>query len=237
VRHSVSTGALAVATAIGCAQIAWAAGESGLSVNRTMISFRIDERAQALVVTDVGTAPARVQARLFSWHGGEAGEVYGPTQDIGFSPAIFAIEPGSSQIVRMVALAPRGAHESAYRLFVDELPPPAHGNSVTLPVRFVIPVFVQGSREAEKWALSWQATAHAGRVTLTAINSGGAHARIVDLGYEENGGRQIIAPGLAGYVLAGDRHSWSFPFRGSSLEISARTEQGDIHQSVPLTAQ
>jgi fimbrial chaperone protein len=237
VRHPVPTGALAVAATIFCAQMACAADDSGISVNKTMISFHTDENAQALIVTDVGTAPVRVQARLFSWHGGEGGDVYSATQDIGFSPAIFAIQPGSNQVVRLVSLAPRSAQETAYRLFIDELPPPAHANSVMLPVRFVIPVFVQGLRGTDKSSLSWQANVHAGHATLTAINGGSAHARIVDLAYDENGGRHVVAPGLSGYVLAGERRSWSFPFRGNSLEISARTEQGDIHQSVPLTAQ
>ena len=235
-RHLLLLRALAVVATIGFAQMA-RAGESGISINRTLISFHADENAQALVVTDVGTLPVRVQARLFRWHGGQGGDVYEPTQDIGFSPAIFAIEPGSSQILRLVALAPRSAQETAYRLFIDELPPPARANSVTLPVRFVIPVFIAGTRGADRSSLAWQAQARAGRVTLTAINSGSAHARIADLAYDENGGHRAIAPGLSGYVLAGERHSWSFPFRGTSLEISARTEQGDIHQSVPLTAQ
>jgi fimbrial chaperone protein len=234
-RYPASIGALAIAAAIGCWQSAWA--EGGISVNKTMIAFHDGDNAQALTVTDVGTVPVRVQARLFSWHGGEEGDVYADTQDIGFSPAIFAIQPGSSQIVRLVALAPHGGQETAYRLFIDELPPPARGNSVTLPVRFVIPVFVQGTRGADKSALTWQASGHAGHVTLTAINGGSAHARVADLSYDENGGRHAIAPGLSGYVLAGERHSWSFPFRGTSLEISAQTEQGDIRQSVPLTTQ
>jgi fimbrial chaperone protein len=236
VRDLLSTGALAVAAIIGCAQIACAA-DSGISVNRTTVSFHLDDNAQALIVSDVGTAPVRVQARLYSWHGGEGGEVYTATQDIGFSPAIFQILPGSNQIVRLVALAPRGAQEAAYRLFIDQLPPPARANSVTLPVRFVIPVFVAGSQGASRPALSWQASVHAGQVTLTAINRGSAHARIADLAYVETGAHHVVAPGLSGYVLAGERHSWNFPFRGSSLEISAQTEQGDVHQSVPLTAQ
>jgi fimbrial chaperone protein len=226
---------LAVAAAIGYAECAWAAG-SGISVSMTTVSFQPDDNTHALTVTDMGSVSVRVQARLFSWHGGDGGDVYSPTQDIGFSPAIFAIQPGSSQVVRLVVLSPRGAQETAYRLFIDELPPPPRANSVSLPVRFVIPLFVAGSSGTEKPALMWQASAHAGQVTLTAINSGGAHARIADLAYLETGARHVVAPGLSGYVLAGERHSWSFPFRGSSLEISAQTEHGDIHQSVPLTA-
>ena len=203
----------------------------------TTVSFHPGDNTHALTVTDMGSAPVRVQARLFSWHGGDGGDVYSPTQDIGFSPAIFAVQPGSNQVVRLVVLAQRGAQEAAYRLFIDELPPPPRANSVSLPVRFVIPVFVASSSGTEKPALTWQASTHGGQVTLTAINGGNAHARIADLAYAEAGARHVVAPGLSGYVLAGERHSWSFPFRGgASLEISAETEQGDIHQSVPLTA-
>ncbi len=211
------------------------AGANGITVSQTTIVLHAGQDAHALTVVDPSAEPVRVQARLFRWHGGES-DVYEPTQDIGFSPAIFTIEPGAAQIVRMVVQTPRAAQETAYRLFVDELPPPPRAGKIMLPVRLVIPVFVEGTRPAGSPALLWTASMRAGQLALTASNDGATRARVSDLGYRENGRDHMIAAGLAGYVLAGDRHVWSFPFHGTALEISAHTEQGDIHQSVPLTS-
>ena len=211
------------------------ADANGIAVGQTTIVFHNGQDAHALTVMDPGAESVRVQARLFRWHGGDL-DTYEPTGDIGFSPAIFTIEPGSTQIVRLVVQTQRTTQEAAYRLFVDELPPPPRADKIQLPVRLVIPVFVEGTHPAGPPSLVWTASMQAGRLALTANNKGGMRARISDLGYRENGRDRMIAAGLAGYVLAGDRHVWNFPFRGTALEISARTEQGDIHQSVPLTS-
>lgn len=212
------------------------AASSGIAVNRTAILFSPGDEAQSFAVSDSGTDTVHVQIRLFRWHNKGTEDVYEPTQDIGFSPAIVSLAPNESQVVRMVVLAPRRLQEGSYRLFIDQLPPPPRAGTVTLPVRFVVPVFVQGEHPSSKPALTWKATARSGETVVTAINTGAVHARLVDLGYVAGGHEQIVVPGLAGYVLAGEQRSWAFPYRGSSLEIVAQSEQGPIHQSIPLVA-
>jgi fimbrial chaperone protein len=212
------------------------AGAGGITISQTTVVFRSGEDARTLTLLDPGAAAVRVQARLFRWHGGGTDDVYAPTRDIGFSPAIFTLEPGGAQVLRLVVLAPRAPRETAYRLFIDELPPPARAGSIALPIRLVLPVFVEGTRPADAPALAWSASRRNGLVTLTAVNTGGTRVRVSDLGYRDGERRRTIIAGLAGYVLAGEQRMWSFPFRGASLDIFAHTEQGDIRQSVPLAA-
>jgi fimbrial chaperone protein len=212
------------------------AGGSGIAVNRTAILFAPGSEAQSFAISDSGEDTVKVQIRLFRWHNKGTEDVYEQTQDIGFSPALVSLAPNESQVVRMVVLTPRLAQEGSYRLFIDQLPPPPRAGSVTLPVRFVVPVFVQGEHPSSKPVLAWKATAQSGEAVVTATNTGGMHARLADLGYVAGGHEQIVVPGLAGYVLAGEQRSWVFPYRGSSLEIVAQSEQGPIHQSIPLVA-
>lgn len=212
------------------------AGGSGIAVNRTAILFVPGSEAQSFAISDSGEDTVKVQIRLFRWHNKGTEDVYEQTQDIGFSPAIVSLAPNESQVVRMVVLAPQRPQEGSYRLFIDQLPPPPRAGTVTLPVRFVVPVFVQGEHSSSKPALAWKATARSGEAVVTATNTGGTHARLANLGYVAGGHEQIVVPGLAGYVLAGEQRSWVFPYRGSSLEIVAQSEQGPIHQSIPLVA-
>ena len=212
------------------------AADSGIAVNRTAILFSVGDETQSFAISDSGADIVHVQIRLFRWHNKGTEDVYEPTQDIGFSPAIVSLAPNESQVVRMVVLAPRRPQEGSYRLFIDQLPPPPHAGTVTLPVRFVVPVFVQGERPSSKPMLAWKATVRSGEATVTATNTGGAHVRLADLGYLAGGTEHVVVPGLAGYVLAGEQRSWVFPYRGSSLDIVAQTDEGSIHQSIPLVA-
>jgi fimbrial chaperone protein len=182
----------------------------------------------------------RVQARIFQWHSENGTDVYSPSDDIGFSPAIFEIGPNASQVLRIVVLSPRGAQEAAYRLFIDQLPDTARGRAVGMPIRFAVPVFLAGGNDKAAPQLTWQAVADRklGRVTLTATNIGNQHARIENFAYDAAGQKGVIASGLAGYVLAGETESWHFTLHGpvQSLDIRAQTDQGEIHETVPLTA-
>lgn len=226
---------LAFACGLAAANAAYAG--AGIAVDQTTIVFPQGADARALSISNPGTVPTRVQVRLFSWHDDGTRDAYGPAPDVGFSPAIFALEPGASQVLRLVLIGPRGDRETPYRLFIDQLPPPPQANAVALPIRFVVPVFVHGTHQAANANLTWKAVASSGHVTLTAINAGDTHARVSDLAYGEAGARHDVAAGLAGYVLAGEQHVWRFLFHGSRLTIAARTEQGNIEETVPLTAE
>src|ERR1700761_2852391 len=213
------------------------AAESSLVTSDTRLDFEPGNNVQAITISNAGGAPIHVQARILLWHDSGNGEIYSATQDIGFSPALFTLVPQASQFIRFVVLAPRSDGETAYRLLIDQLPDAPNAQHVMLPVRLVIPVFVDAYDKKAAPHLPFRTALHGDRVTLTAFNSGAVHARLSNLAFDDHGKPHSIMPGLAGYVLAGESHSWTFPFHGPSLDITAESEQGILHQSVVLTAQ
>ncbi len=226
---------LLIAAAVLISPLARAA-ESSLVTSNTRLDFEPGDNVQAITIANPGTRPIRVQARILRWHDSGTADIYSPTTDIGFSPALFSLLPQASQFIRLVVLAPRGEGETAYRLIIDQLPEAPTARHVIFPVRLIIPVFVDAYDRKAVSHLTWRAHAEHGRVTLSVFNSGTVHARLSDLSYTDNGKPHVIMAGLAGYVLPGESHSWAFPFHGASLDIAAVSEQAAIHQTISLTA-
>jgi P pilus assembly chaperone PapD len=69
------------------------AAEGGLATNNTRVDFANGENVQVIVISDSGGAPIHVQVRIMRWHDDGTHDVYAPTQDIGFSPALFTLAP------------------------------------------------------------------------------------------------------------------------------------------------
>ena len=216
-----------------------AAQAVGLAVNQTTLVFALGSDAQALTIGNPESTPTQVQVRVFRWDMDDARDIYQPTGDIGFSPAIFQVQPKATQVVRLVLLAPRTGGEQAYRVFVDQLPAAQTVSSkVVLPVRFVIPVFVQGNGPAKaRLHFSAEIDHKLSKASLTATNDGDAHARLSDIVWQEVGQGGVIAPGLAGYVLPRHARSWTFAMHGAPtvLHIRAHSDHGDIDETVPVT--
>jgi fimbrial chaperone protein len=233
--RSLSHGMLFIAATFLISPSATAA-ESSLVTSNTRLDFEAGDNVQAITISNPANATIRVQARILRWHDSGTADIYSPTTDIGFSPALFSLAPQASQFIRLVVLAPRSESETAYRLVIDQLPDAPTARRVDFPVRLIIPVFVDAYDRKAAPHLTWRAHTDHGRATLSAFNSGAVHARLSDLTYTFEGRPHTIMAGLAGYVLPGESHSWTFPFHSASLEIVAVTEQGVIHQSIPLTA-
>lgn len=214
---------------------AWAAG--GLSVAPVSLEFTADVRARSIEIANPGDAPIDVQVRLFSWRVDQAGDHYEPSQEIGFSPPMFRLEPGAKQILR---LAPRrvAEREQAYRLFVDQLPGPPQGGGLQMPVRMALPLFVGGAASPgvapgkPEGRLSWRLVPHpSGRgARLIAINHGPRRVKLINLALEAGGARHSIQSGLAGYVLTGQERAWDIPAppRAGDLRIAADTDEGPL---------
>jgi len=222
-----------------CWCIPSAAGAVGLAVNQTTLMFALGNNAQALTVGNPESVPTQVQVRVFRWDMEDARDIYVPTGDIGFSPAIFQVQPKATQVVRLVLLAPRTGGERAYRVFVDQLPAAQTVSSkVVLPVRFIIPAFVQGNGPATaRLNFSIVADHKLSRASLTVTNDGDAHARLSDIAWQEVGQGGAIAPGLAGYVLPRHARTWTFAMHGAPtvLHIRAHSDHGNIDETVPVT--
>lgn len=175
-------------------------------------SIAAGEQATALWLENKGDAPATLQIRPFAWSQ-PAGDDRLERQDaVVASPPIAVVAPGARQLVRLIRRTPAAAPESAYRLLIDELPPPpATGGAqavearLQVQMRYSIPLFVHAGAVAAAPQLSARiATAATGTRALVIRNDGSGHARLTDLRLVAGGGREIVVrAGLAGYVLPG----------------------------------
>lgn len=207
----------AVVFAIGAtaavAQTAPSAPPSGLTVAPVHLSLADARRSVSTIVTNPGSAPITVQVRLYGWAMRGEEEVYAPATDVGFSPPLFRLEPHATQAVRIVAKVAPGAVERSYRLIVDQLPLADTPGQLQLPVRMVLPVFVEPAAGAPhapelRWIARYDP--QGGRVVIAVANSGAVHARIVNLSADDGHSPVSVAPGLSGYALAGQTRSWSY---------------------------
>lgn len=208
--------ALALAAWLGAAVPAHA---GDLRLEPVSLALRPDEDSTSLWLSNTGRQPLQAQVRLFSWTQDGGGEVLTPTRDLAVSPPLLEVPPLGRQRVRLVRLgAGAPLAETAYRLVVDELPsaspdPTATASSGASLLRYSIPVFVQPSAPASASRLSARIEEDAsGRRLLRLDNSGERHARIAGLAFVGTGGRRhLLAPNLAGYVLAGRYKLWPLP--------------------------
>lgn len=212
----------------------------GLAVAPVQLALTSASRSVSTVVSNYGATPVTVQVRLYSWtmHGED--EVYGPATDAGFSPPLFRLEPHATQSVRIVAKVPPGPIERSYRLIVDQLPLAAGAGQLQLPVRMVLPVFVEPAAVVSRTpALEWSAhqDAQTKRISIGVSNRGAVHVRLVDLVAQDGIRSTVVAPGLAGYALAGQERQWSYKADNApaTLTITARDGAKTVRVTVPVT--
>ena len=230
--------------ALAAAAPAQAAGMLGVSPITMEFAGK---KAISVEITNPGDEEVSVQLRVFSWRTDVDGDHYEPSEDIGLSPPIFDLQPKGRQVVRMVLLTPPDeTREKAYRLFVDQLPR-AEAAGVQMPVRMVMPMFVEPQRSGgakfrpaapSNGALQWSvARSASGETVITALNSGARRVRLVNLGYVTDGKPQPIQQGLAGYVLAGERRGWNVPqgMGAGPVEVTAQSEHGEVRATVALS--
>ncbi|WP_162236143.1 MULTISPECIES: molecular chaperone [unclassified Sphingomonas] len=190
-----------------------AAQGGGLSVAPVQLTLAEGTRSTSTIVSNPGNGPVTVQVRLFSWTMADDEEVYTPATDAGFSPPLFRLEAGGAQAVRVVAKAPAGPIERSYRLVIDQLPLAGAPGQLQLPVRMILPVFIApAAGVARTQQLEWNARQdpETNQVTISVRNRGPVHAKFVELAVHDGGKSVVIAPGLAGYALAGQERSWTY---------------------------
>jgi fimbrial chaperone protein len=212
----------------------------GLSVAPVQLSLSDTSRSVSTIVSNPGGAPITVQARLYAWKMNGEEEAYEPATDAGFSPPLFKLAPSRTQAVRVVAKTPPGPVERSYRLVVDQLPLADAPGQLQLPVRMVLPVFVEPAAGVARTAkLDWRARyePQARQIRLSVANRGAVHARIVDLAVESAGKSATVAAGLAGYALAGGERDWTYraDTAPDTLTIVATNGAAPVRVTVPVT--
>jgi fimbrial chaperone protein len=229
---------LATAAATLLPSSAAVAGSFTISPLRAELSQQV--RTAALTVRNEDANPVVVQATAVAWAQPEGSDALTPSQDLIVSPAVFTLQPGGTQLLR-IALR-RGAdpqRELSYRLMVEEVPGAAAAGTSGLAVslRLSLPVFVAPVAQAEV-RLDWQARRNAdGALVVEARNPGNVHVQVRELQVSA-GNVPVVRQAAAGYVLPGASRQWTFAAAPAGPWVDARveaaTDQGNFSTDLSI---
>jgi len=150
----------------------------------TIVPLRValdrGKRAAEVVVRNDDKAPLRMQLLAMSWHQDADGkDRYEPSDGLIYFPRALEIPPGESRLVRVGVRAAPVTREETYRLFIEQLPPPAQdpspkGATVRVLLRVGVPVFVAPAQPEHKAEVT-RLELDGGRVRWTVANGGNVH--------------------------------------------------------------
>ncbi|AWH28617.1 MULTISPECIES: molecular chaperone [Stenotrophomonas] len=239
IRPWCATGA---ALLLALALLAPARAATSLQVAPTTLQLDARQRAGELWLTNSGTAPVKLQVRVFRWVQQDGQEQLLPTEDLLATPPMQELAAGQQQLVRVMRpdnLAPDAPQY--FRLIVDEVPDLARrASGMQFVLRYSIPVFIQPPSPGR---LKPQLQARLirlddGRDGVEVRNSGTAHAQIADLALGSADRPRIVHPGLLGYVLPGQVMRW--PLERTAIDrdndqISAKLNGAPKQTPLPPT--
>lgn len=229
--------AFLLAATLASVPLPHAAHASTLRVSPVGLDLPPGQNAATLSLSNSDVAPLNVQVRVFRWSQRDGGDVLEPATGVVISPPIAKLAPGAVRTVRVVRLDPKmPERQEAYRLIVDELPPPlGEGNrSITLLMRHSIPLFFAASGDRAK--VEWRLIQSEGGPALVASNTGGRHLRIANLRIRDATGAVLAErSGLVGYALPGSKMTWpTGAFQAApGLHLTADTDAGPIDAPLP----
>lgn len=219
-----------------------AAGSFGVSPIR--VDLDRNSRSAVVDVTNDDQRPLSFQVKLAEWTQDAAGQdQHVDSSELIFFPPLFTLRPGEKRIIRLGTKpgAVPGEREKAYRLYIEELPPPAEpggGAQLRIALRFALPVFVAPAAPQKRLAME-HARALPGRVEVRLANSGNQSQKLESIRLRR--GSEIVGEIQGWYVLAGATRDYSVPVEASlcplqgTLEVEAQNE-GVVVARQPLDA-
>src|ERR1035441_10559597 len=177
-RRNATTNALSAILVFLTASMAVRA--QSLSVLPVNIFLAPGQSATTLTVTNQGNSKTAVQIRAFAWDQQGDSDQLEATEAVLVSPPIASIEPGASQVVRLILRKPPQGREATYRILVDQIPPPAAPGIVHVVLPFYIPVFPEPQTRAVP-QVQFHIELNGGQIVLVGTNEGLRHEVIRDL--------------------------------------------------------
>jgi fimbrial chaperone protein len=212
-------------------------------VNPIRIELSKGTTTAVVTVRNDGEEPVVLQSSVLGWTQEGGKDVYASTSEALITPPVMTIAPGAEQIVRVGLRRPADPrNELAYRVFLQEVPPPPKPGFTGLQValRVGIPMFVAPTAPAVR-KLEWSAVIGAdGAIQLVAQNPGNAHVQITDFELRIPDASEPVAhESSLAYVLAGQRREWTLPATpraksASELRLKAYTDAGEVDTAVRL---
>ena len=209
-----------------------------LRVEPVLLEMNAPAAAGTLSVRNDEDGEVTVQTRVLRWSQTAGKETLEPTTDVVASPPVVTLAPGADYVVRVVRVTKQPVHsEESFRVIVDQLPRAGRqqSRSVSLLIRQSIPAFFR-ARELSLPAVTWSMSSDAGKLVVTASNTGDERLRIASLRLKDLSGAIVsFGNGLVGYVLGRSSMSWIAPSyprgfaNGGSVSITAETDKGPTH--------
>jgi fimbrial chaperone protein len=214
------------------------AGAQSLRVTPVNILLPPGQRVATLTVTNEGTSETAVQIRAYAWDQESGKDTITASSEIVTSPPLATISPGAAQIVRLMLRHKPEGREATYRLLLDQIPPVASTQGVTIVTRMSIPIF---SRPTGRVAshLRFRLERDTTNLYLVVLNDGLCHDVVRDIVLSSTDGRQFRpSPGGLPYVLAGATRRWPvstqspLPQPNETLRLTAHTDSGIVEEQV-----
>lgn len=191
-----------------------------------------------LTLANRTSATTTLQVRPFLWTQGADVDVLVPTAQLSVSPPMANIAPGEVQIFRLVLRRAAASIEDAYRVLIDQLPPPATPGTVRVALRFSVPIFARPSSSAapeSTWRIAFDETS----ALLVGTNRGTAHVRIDNPVLASVAGMtHTLVCRQPPYILPGASRSWTIEGSrlqpGSVFRLTASSDAGPIHAMVSV---
>ncbi len=232
-------GAPCAALAIALASLAASSGAAAQSLAILPVNIQMEPGQMATLLTVINQGPVEtaVQIRAFSWNQADGTDQLVSSEDIMISPPLAKIQPGATQIVRLVLRKPVTEREGTYRILLDQIPPPAEAGVVRVALRMSLPVFAEPATRVAP-ALKFHIESQDGQAYLVAVNEGGRHEALRDVVLKSaNGASLKVDSSVSPYVLAGAKRRW--PIAGQAtvsgpVNLSAQTKTDPLNVSVPV---
>lgn len=211
------------------------AAASGLQVSPVTLILPGNQTATGLWLSNEGDNVVNAQVRVYHWSQSNYGDNLTASQSLVASPPMLALDPGSRQLIRIIRVGvTSNSVEDAFRLAIDELPPPiTQKNKLQFVLHYSVPVFIQPlSMPTGSVKLQWGLVHEGNKAFLQVSNLGNSHAQLSAATYiTANGARKNITAGLLGYVLPGSTMRWILPVsydnytHGSKIEVTINGEK------------
>jgi fimbrial chaperone protein len=240
---------LAVALLAGAALAARMAVAGEFAVHPMRLELGGGIRSSALTLRNDDTVPLSFQVQGMEWTQDDDGQDrYQDATDLVYFPRRLTVAPGQEAVVRVGLRQGVVPVEKAYRLFIEELAPPAplpvpgQAPKIRVMVRFGAPLFVRPAQPVQQLLLDGLALAE-GQARWRLRNAGNQHEafeRIALRGFDATGAEAFALPLAERYLLAGRTRQFSIPVPAlacgqlARLAVEVTTDKSEVRQQVDL---
>ena len=152
------------------------------------------------------------------------------------SPPIFTLAPGAAQTIRVVARQKGVTTETAYRLYIDEIPVVSKAPAINFKFRVSMPIFMEPP-DAPDIKMAWQATLH-GTPQIQLRNIGNRRIKLLNIVLTLPSGKKLQPLATPNsYTLVGNSRTYGFAsdaeFKpGVTVKLSATSATGAYETSI-----